>query len=289
MNINFQHLRAFAEVARRGSFTLAAGHLHLTQPAVSKAVRELEHHLEMTLLERTSRQVSLTEAGSALYEHARSIFALEQAALEDLQARRGLQRGRLVVGASTTIAAYWLPVYLTRFMAQHPGLELSLVSGNTERIAHDVLECRVDVGWVEGPVDDARLECTPWRDEPLTLVAPAAPPLPQTALEAQCWIIRESGSGTGQVTETFLQQQGIYPQRRVVVGSNTAAVQMVLSGAGVCLVPRTMVASYIARGALQEVVLASGPVMRPLNRISLRGRPASRARQAFEALLATRL
>ncbi len=285
MNINFQYLRAFAEVARCGSFTLAAEHLHLTQPAVSKAVRELENHLEMTLMERTSRQVSLTEAGSTLYEHARSIFALELAALEDIKARRGLQRGRLVVGASTTIAAYWLPAYLTRFLALYPGLELSLVSGNTEKIARDVLDCRVDVALVEGAVDDVRLDCTPWHDEPLTLVAPMRQPVSQEALRHQCWIVRESGSGTAQVTEDFLQQQGIHPQRRVVVGSNTAAVQMVLAGAGVFLVPRTMVQSHIERGALQEVVLPSGPLTRPLNWINLRGRPASPARRAFETLL----
>ncbi len=285
MNLNFQHLRAFAEVARCGSFTLAAEQLHLTQPAVSKAVRELENHLEMTLLERTSRQVSLTEAGAALFEHARSIFALEQAALEDIKARRGLQRGRLVVGASTTIAAYWLPAYLTRFLALYPGLELSLVSGNTEKIAQEVLDCRVDVALVEGPVDDARLECTPWHNEPLTLVAPMGQPITQEDLRNQCWIVRESGSGTAQATEDFLQQQHIHPRRRVVVGSNTAAVQMALSGAGVCLVPRTMVLAHIARGALQEVALLSGPLTRPLNWVNLRGRPASLARRAFESLL----
>ena len=285
MNLNFQYLRAFAEVARCGSFTQAAEHLHLTQPAISKAVRELENHLEMTLLERTSRHVSLTEAGFALYEHARSIFALELAALEDIKARRALQRGRLVVGASTTIAAYWLPAYLTRFLALYPGMEVSLVSGNTEKIARDVLDCRVDVALVEGSVEDARLECTPWHNEPLTLVAPTGHAISEAALRQQCWIVRESGSGTAQVTEDFLRQQGILPRRRVVVGSNTAAVQMVLTGAGVCLVPRIMVQAHIARGALQEVALPSGPLTRPLNWINLRGRPASLARRAIEALL----
>ncbi|MHB8353631.1 MAG: substrate-binding domain-containing protein, partial [Burkholderiales bacterium] len=114
---------------------------------------------------------------------------------------------------------------------------------------------------------------------------PMEPPISQGDLGNQCWIVRESGSGTAQATEDFLQQQGIHPQRRVVVGSNTAAVQMALSGAGVCLVPRTMVQSHITRRSLQEVSLPAGPLTRPLNWVSLRGRPASLARQAFEALL----
>ncbi len=285
MNINFQHLRAFAAVAQWHSFTRAAEHLHLTQPAISKAVRELESQLELVLLERTSRHVGLTEAGSALYEHARSIFALEQAALGDIKARLGLQKGRLAVGASTTLAAYWLPPYLAQFMTLHPGLELSLISGNTESIVQHVLECRVDVALVEGPVNDNHLECTPWRKEPLALIAPAGPLIRQDALGKQCWIIRESGSGTAQITESFLHQQGIRPARQVVVGSNTAAVQMVLSGAGVSLVPRIMAQSHLTQGTLQEVRLFSGPVTRPLNWINLCGRPASLARQAFESLL----
>ncbi len=285
MNINFQHLRAFAAVAQWHSFTRAAEHLHLTQPAVSKAVRELEDHLELTLLERTSRQVRLTEAGSALFEHARSIFALEQAALEDIKARLGLQRGRLTVGASTTLAAYWLPPYLSQFMALYPELEVILISGNTESIAQHVLECHVDVALVEGLVDDKHLECTAWRQESLTLIAPAGRLIKQGALGTQCWIVRESGSGTGRITGSFLQQHGILPARQVVVGSNTAAVQMVLSGAGVSLVPRIMAQSHIAQGKLQEVHLLSGPVTRPLYWINLRGRPASLARQAFESLL----
>lgn len=286
MQIPFPALRAFATVARLGSFTVAARELHLTQPAVSKSVRELEHLLETTLLERHPRHVRLTEAGCALFEHARTIFSLEQAALEDLQSRRGLHKGRLTVGASTTIAAFWLPPFLARFAARHPDIELTLMSGNMASVTQAVQECRVDVGLVEGTVAQASpLECTPWRLEPLTLVGPPGPPLSLAHLEAQPWIVREQGSGTGQVVEDFLQRQGISPPHRITVGSNTTIVQMVLAGAGMALVPRIMVEPFIDAGKLQEIPLPGGALTRPLNWLTLRDRPVSAAREAFEALL----
>ncbi len=285
MQIPFPALRAFTAVARLGSFTAASQELHLTQPAVSKAVRELEQLLETPLLERHSRQVRLTEAGSALFEHARAIFALEQAALEDLRLRRNLQKGRLAVGASTTIAAFWLPPYLARFAARYPAVELSLVTGNTAAVAQAVQDCRVDLGLVEGTVADSPLECAPWRNELLTLVGAAGEPLALSRLEAQPWIVREQGSGTGQVVDDFLRRQGLSPVRRITVGSNTAIVQMVLAGAGVALVPRIMVEAHIRAGELQEILLPGGAVSRPLNWLRLRNRPVSAACEAFEALL----
>ncbi len=284
MNINFQYLRAFVEVARYQSFTQAAVALHLTQPAISKAVRELELGLEIRLLERTSRQVRLTEAGVALYDQARSIFALEQVMLEDIKARRGLQRGRLVIGASTTIAAYWLPAHLTQFTQQFPDIEVSMISGNTQTIRDLVLDYQVDIGLVEGPVVDVRLQCHIWRKEILTLIAPVTLPINPDTLAQQYWIVRESGSGTGEVVNQFFLDQGFQPKRRIEVGSNMAAIQMVLAGGGICLTPRIMVQSAIAQGELQEVPLASGALERPLNWLSLKGRPVSLPRQAFEIL-----
>ncbi len=284
MNINFQYLRAFVEVARCQSFTQAAVALHLTQPAISKAVRELELDLEIRLLERTSRQVRLTEAGLALYDQARSIFALEQVMLEDIKARRGLRRGRLVVGASTTIAAYWLPAYLAQFTQRLPDIEVSLVSGNSLTIQHQVLDYQVDIGLVEGPVTDARLQGQMWRKERLTLIASPTLEVDPTALENHCWIVRESGSGTGEVVNQFFSEHRFQPKRRIEVGSNMAAIQMVLAGGGLCLIPRIMVHSTIDQGQLREIPLASGALERPLNWVSLKGRPVSLPRQAFEQL-----
>lgn len=285
MNIPFPALRAFAAVAQLGSFTAAAQALHLTQPAISKAVRELEALLEIPLLERHPRQVRLTEAGSALFEHARAIFALERAALEDLRDRIGLEKGRLVVGASTTVGAYWLPPYLAEFIRAYPGITVNLVSGNTDSMARRVLDYEVDLALVEGPVADPRLACQPWLEERLTIVAPPGQHLHKEQLEAACWIVREEGSGTSQVTRDLLRQMGITPRRTAVVTNNTMIVQMVMAGAGVGLVPCKVAQPEIRRGSLEEVELDGEPLVRELNRIYLHQRPASPARTAFERIL----
>src|SRR5690606_1883109 len=111
MRLNLHLLKVFHTVATEGSFSAAARQLHISQPAVSKAVAELERQLDMALIERTGTRTGrgpmLTEAGAVLNAHARGIFALEHAAVEELQERSGLKRGRLVIGASTTIASYW--------------------------------------------------------------------------------------------------------------------------------------------------------------------------------------
>ena len=127
--MNLHLLRIFAAVAEHRSFSRAASALFISQPAVSKAVRQLEHQLDLALMERGAgraggaRGVRLTESGQALFEHARGIFALERAATEEVRARVGLQRGRLALGASTTVAGYWLPPYAAQFARQVPGAD----------------------------------------------------------------------------------------------------------------------------------------------------------------------
>ena len=142
MRLNLHLLRVFFTVAELRSFSRAAEALFISQPAVSKAVRELECQIGLPLLERgaggpkSARGVQLTPDGAAVFEHARGIFALERAAIEDVQARVGLQRGRLRVGASTTVGAYWLPQLLADFVHRHPAVDVQVVQGNTLSLIH---------------------------------------------------------------------------------------------------------------------------------------------------------
>src|SRR5437773_2733859 len=120
MSLNLHHLRLFAAVAQHTSFTRAAAALNLSQPAISKALGELERHLGVPLFDRTGRTVRLTEAGEALYARSRELFGIERAAEHELRELRGLERGLLRVGASTTIATYLLPPLLGAFHSGHP-------------------------------------------------------------------------------------------------------------------------------------------------------------------------
>lgn len=296
--MNLHLLRSFLTVVETQSYSRAAQALFVSQSAVSKAVRELEHQLDLPLLERggadgkSQRAVVLTEHGRAVFEHARAIFALERAASEDVRDRVELRQGRLRIGASTTVAAYWLPQTLAAFARRHPALELELVVANTDEVGRALVDCRVDVGYVEGEVDDARIAATLWRTEPLRLIAAGDGAAARAgrstpgALAAQTWLLREPGSGTRQAAQAWFEAQGIVPARVVEIGSNEAIARAVAAGAGVALLPETVVADLLAMGRLQAIALAGGAnaVTRPLYRLELVNRPQAPALRAFLAL-----
>lgn len=176
--MNLHLLRTFAAVAAHESFSRAAEAIHVSQPAASKAVRELEDQLDMALLKRGGGRVRLTEAGAALYEHARAILALERAAVADLRARQGLEHGSLTIGASMTIATYLLPPLMARFLNRYPGISVRIMSGNTEAIERRLLAYELDIAFVEGPTHDPRVEKTLWHEDELVILAPGDHPLP---------------------------------------------------------------------------------------------------------------
>ncbi len=289
--VNLHLLRIFVAVAEHRSFSRAAETLFISQPAVSKAVRELERQLDLPLLEREAggaRHVRLTESGQALLEHARGIFALERAAAEDIRARVGLKRGRLTIGASTTIAAYWLPSYVAEFMVDRPAIQLEIQAANTRAVSQALIDCRMDLALVEGAVEDPRILVTHWRDEPLRIVAHsgsalALEPRPTIAdLNAQIWLMREAGSGTREVTERLMTACEITPERRITFGSSEGIARAVAGGLGISMLPACVVQGLLAAGTLKEVRLSSGRLPpRRLYLLQLKERPLSPLARSF--------
>src|SRR6185437_10788855 len=135
MSLNLHLLRLFATVVKVGSFSRAAETLHISQPAVSKGVRDFELQVGCRLLDRTPRGVRPTREGQALIRHADALFAAERAAEDELLSLRSLDSGSLRIGASTTIATYMIADYLGLFHRNYPGIELHLVSANTRDVA----------------------------------------------------------------------------------------------------------------------------------------------------------
>ena len=289
--LNLHLLRIFFTVAEQGSFSQAALALHISQPAVSKGVRELEQQLGLALVERGApsapRTLRLSESGTALHAHARGIFALERAALDDIRARIGLQRGRLVVGASSTIAGYWLPAQIAAFTQQHPHVDLEICGGNTQSIVQALLDGALDMALIEGSVQaphtTERITCTHWRDDWLHLFAhPAQVQAAAVNLPAQRWLQREAGSGTREVADQWLAAQGLQPAHTVTLGSNEGIARAVAAGAGVALLPAQVCQELLALGQIATLPEASHPpVQRPLWLLQLCKRPPSPLAQAF--------
>jgi LysR family transcriptional regulator, transcriptional activator of the cysJI operon len=299
--MNLHLLRIFSAVAEHRSFTCAAAALFISQPAVSKAVRQLEHHLDLPLIERGAvgqprpRRVRLTESGQALFEHARGIFALERAATEDVRARVDMKRGRLTVGASTTVAGYWLPPYAAEFARRFPSAELHIRVGNTRTVSDALIGCEIDLALVEGNVNDPRIGTSRWRDDELQIIARHGVARrrkhTRDELSAQVWLMREPGSGTREVTDLMMRAEGIQPQRTVEFGSNEGIARAVAAGLGIALLPARVVRELTRIGELRPLTLHTrAPALtRPLFLLQLKERPASPLVRAFCELLSRAL
>ncbi len=296
MALNLQALRVFVAVVDQGGFSRAAAVLHLSQPAVSKAVGGLEREVGLPLLERGARGlgapgVRVSAAGAVLHARARELFAVERSAEEELRALRGLDAGVLRVGASTTVATYFLPPLLGAFHAQHPGVALRVTSANTRAVAQLLLQRRLDVALVEGPVRHPRIDVVPWREDALVVIAPPGHPLAgggrvtADALAREPFILRERGSGTRAVAEAAFRDRGITPPVALTLGSTEAIKQAVIAGLGLAVVSEAAVGDHLAAGALVRVPVDAWNVRRALTLLRLRGRTPGPGALRFEQLL----
>ncbi len=292
MSLNLHFLRMFATVVRTGSFSRAAEILNISQPAISKGVRDFELQVGCRLLNRSPKGVVPTPEGLALSRHAEALFAVERAAEEELSALRGLHNGSLRIGASTTIATYVIARYLGVFHRAHPGVDLHLVSANTRDIAEQMATQDIDIGLVEGPIEERNLVAEPWRTDVMKLIvaqdhafAAAKEPIDPKQLEKDVLIVREPGSGSREVVTKALAAYGIEPVRTLEIGSTAAIKQVVAAGLGVSIVSAVSVKDQVQLGHLKIIAMRDFKIERTLWRLKLPGRVAMPAARAFEKIL----
>src|SRR5262245_5225590 len=247
MSMNLNHLAIFHAVAQAGSMTLGAERLDISQPAVSKQVQELERALGVHLFDRIGRRVHLSQAGEVLAEYARRLFALAQEAEEAMADVRAVGRGRLVIGASTTIGSYLLPGVLAELWRRHPNVELLVEIQNTEQVHRRLIGRELDVGLTEGCVQDEELDAEVFYCDELVVIAAPGHRLagktrvPLGALRQEPFILREPGSGTRAVEERALALVEVPVRVAVELGSTEAIKRVVAEGVGLAVVSRLAV------------------------------------------------
>ena len=289
--MNLGHLALFRAVAEEGSISRGAERLFISQPAVSKQVAELERAVGLPLLVRTPKGVRLTEAGELLAEHARRLFAVEAEAERALREMRGLERGRLAIGASRTIGVYLLPEILAGFYHRHPGIELSVEIDNTENIQQQLRDFALDLALTEGFVGGPDLDVTIFGHDELAAVAPPSHRFARgaTVSAAEFFgegvIAREEGSGTRAVLERALGTLDVTLQPLFCLNSTEAIKRTVASGLGLAMVSALAVQDELASGALARVPLADLAVTRPLHLLRRRDGRESPAARAFRVVL----
>lgn len=293
MALNLHLLRIYTAVVEHNNFSRAADALYMSQPAVSKAVRELERQIGLDLLDRSHRRLALTEAGRVLHLHAQRLFAVEQAAEAALEQLQGLERGQLALGASQTIGTYLLPPLLGQFHQQYPGIRLSLEIANTQAVLEALHMQELDFAVVEGPVNHEEFTVTRWRNDRLVVILPPDHHLigqQSVALEqlaAEPYVQRESGSGTRMIVERVFQNRGLELNVAIELSSNQAVKQAVSAGLGISIVSIATIALEAATNSLAIMEVSESGFIRSLSQVMLREKPVSPAAAAFSQLLHT--
>lgn len=259
--MTLDQLRIFVAVAERQHMTQAAAVLNLTQSATSAAIAALEDRHGVRLFDRIGRRIILTPAGQEFLGEARGVLARASAAVRVLDDLAGLTRGTLRLAASQTVGNYWLPPLMQRFHAEHPGVTLTLVIGNTVQVATAVADMSADLGFVEGVVDDPALKSNAIPGDRLALVVPPTHPWAKhppvgPEIAGSAWVLREPGSGTRALFETVVQRSGVAIEDILValeLPSNEAVRAAVTAGAGASLLSALVVQQALSAGTLVEV------------------------------------
>jgi DNA-binding transcriptional LysR family regulator len=292
MALNLSHLLVVYAVADELNISRAAERLMVSQPAVSKQLRELEREVGTPLFDRLPRGVRPTQAGTLLADYARRIFDLAAEAEQRIADLRGLQRGELRIGASTTIAVYLLPPVFVAFRKAHPGVRLTVQIANTQEIQQRLADGELDIALTEGQADERDFEATAFMtDELIAIAAPSHPlaksrkPVTGAVLCKEQFIVREAGSGTRAVVMGALLRHGLSVTPVMSVGSTIVIKRAVEAGVGVAFVSRLTCQLELKAKKLVEIKTSDLKITRPLHRLRVRGRYEGPAVAEFDRLL----
>ena len=260
--MTLEQLRIFVAVAERQHVTRAAQALNLAQSAASAAVAALEARHGTRLFHRVGRGIELTEAGRVFLAEARSVLARAEAAELVLSELGSLKRGTLAIEASLTIAGYWLPRHLVAFRHTFPQIDIRLAIGNTAQVAAAVRNGDVELGFVEGAVDDPALANKILaRDQMELVVGPGhdwagIERLDPGRLTETEWVMREPGSGTRSVFEAAVEGFGLSLRDLKIaleLPTNEAVRAAVEAGMGATALSASVVAPSLEAGLLHRV------------------------------------
>lgn len=291
--MNIDNLRIFCRVVEEGSITKAAELSFVSQPAVTRQVRQLESSYGTALLNRNGGKIRLTEAGKIIYPYAKEILALNRAAYESIQEHLGKMDKILHIGASLTIGEYLLPALIGRFKKRYPDIKFSLSIGNTPYMLEKLEDNEIDIALVEGVFQNDRYKKQIFADDELILVAVydhrwrkreqiSIHELPE---EKMIW--REQESGTRFVVEEALKEHNVLEKidNAMELGSMQAIKSAVEANLGVSILPKLTVQNEIKYRTLREIPINDFHLTRDFWMVKKQRRFKNEAQERFEEYL----
>ncbi len=286
LHVSIRQLQIFATVARHLSFARAAEELHLSPPAVSMQVTDLERTLGVPLFERAGRRVSLSTGGEYFLVHARRLLANLKDAEDTIARLKGVQTGRLAIGVQST-AKYFMPRLLAEFMREHAGVQVQLEVGNRQVLSDMLARHEVDVAVMGTPPRELDFRVEPFAAHPLGVIAAPDHPLaslphvPPALLEREPFIVRESGSGTRAAMERYFADTRIKPAAIMTMASNETIKQAVIANIGVSFLSLHTTGLEVQTGLIKVLDVDGLPLVRRWQVVHVRARLLSPAAEAF--------
>ena len=291
MHVTLRQLRVFEHVARALSYTRAAEQLHLSQPAVSMQVRQLEDAVGLPLFEKLGKRIHLTEAGREMFHYSQGIGQQLREAEDVITALKGVRRGRLRISVATTANSFATRL-LAAFSQAHEGTSFSLDVTNRKSLLDQLAANDTDLVIMGKPPAELELDATAFMENPLVVIAaPDHPltrgphPVPLSRLQRETFVVRERASGTRIAMERFFKQRGIHLQAGMEMTSNEAIKQAVEAGLGLGLVSIHTLELELEARRLQILDVEGFPILRHWYIVHCKGKRLSPVAEAFRQFL----
>jgi DNA-binding transcriptional LysR family regulator len=289
--INLDQLRIFQAVAQSRSFTRAATLVHLTQPGISKHIKQIEEYFGARLFDRSGKKVALTEAGKILFEASREIMVTIDAAERRIDDLKGLRGGTLRLGSSFPVGVYLLPQVLAEFRRRYPAVEVMLEIALSERVEAKLLANELDLGLVSHDARDPRLVTRAFMTDDLVAIVPpdhrwaTKRRIKPQDLPEETFIVAAQGAGTRAVVEERLKARGVILPHVLDFGNLEGVKHAVEAGLGVSIQAKNVVQRELAASSLRAIKLAGMDATIPFFYAYRKNAHLSHAAQALVALL----
>lgn len=290
LHLTLRQLRVFEAVANHLSYSRAAEALHLTQPAVSMQIKQLEESAGLPLFEQLGKKIYLTEAGKEFRQYSRNILGQLEEAENVLAEMKGIDYGKLTISVATT-ASHFATQLLAEFCKRYPKVSVSLNVANREALLGHLAHNQMDMVIMGKPPEGLDLEATSFMENPLVIIAaihhPLAntPNIPLQRLQQETFLMREQGSGTRIAMERFFTEQGIGLTTGTEMSTNEAIKQAVQADMGLGILSLHTVALELETKRLTVLDVQSFPIMRDWYVVHRKGKRLTATAQMFKEFL----
>lgn len=286
MELNTHRLSIFLQVLEHGGFSAAAEKLYMSQPSVSNQVRALETSLRAQLVDRSGARIKPTAEGEVLADYARRILLLMDEVVTAVEQIRGLQRGNLAIGGTTTIGTYLLPELVSKFREQAPEIRCDVRVGNEHQVVKWLLDGEIGLGVFAGEPDAAQLSIRRIGTDTMVLICSPDVDQPDARwAQHQQFLLRERGSSTRDRQESAMRSLGIEAESASELWGSETLKRGVRAGLGVSIVSEHTVAEELANGELCAVPVDPPIPARPVTMARRTDRLLSPAERAFSEML----